>query len=98
MTYNKDYWQTPVTEAEADMDDAHEKGESRPQKAWICSDRDVWYKNPHYKGKPVPHPETISWDYNSQYCDACDIHFNYDEHCPKCGFSDNRKLSEDVTF
>ena len=60
MTYNKDYWETPVTEAEADMDNAHEKGEGRPQHAWICSDRDVWYKNPHYKGPPVPHPESYS--------------------------------------
>ena len=58
--HNKEWYERPATEAEADMDNAHEKGEGRPQHAWICSDRDVWYKNPHYKGKPVPHPETIS--------------------------------------
>ena len=36
-------------------------------------------------------------DYNLQYdeiekiCDACDIHFNFDEYCPKCGYTEEKQ-------
>jgi hypothetical protein len=45
------------TESEMDQDDARVKGSHRPGQAWILSDRDVWYRNPYYKGPPQPHPE-----------------------------------------
>lgn len=46
-----------ATMTEADRDYAYGLGTDRPDCAWILSDRDVWYKNPYYKGPPEPHPE-----------------------------------------
>lgn len=46
-----------TSEAEWDRAGASEKGAHHPDQAWICSDRDVWYPNPYYTGKPQPHPE-----------------------------------------
>jgi len=45
------------TDAEWDREDARERGETTPDRAWVLSDRDVWYPNPYYKGPAVPHPE-----------------------------------------
>lgn len=47
----------PTTVAMADREAALWVGYDRPDCAWICSDRDVWYPNPAYQGPPVPHPE-----------------------------------------
>ena len=33
------------------------EGGYHPAKAWLLSSADTWYKNPHYKGHPQPHPE-----------------------------------------
>lgn len=52
-----DYDDHLATPAEADREYATNVGSERPDVPWILSDRDVWYRNPHYKGKPVPHPE-----------------------------------------
>lgn len=46
-----------ATEASADREYAHNAGMDNPDQAWILSDRDVWYKNPFYRGPAVPHPE-----------------------------------------
>lgn len=46
-----------ATMAEADAEYATNAGASRPDVAWILSDRDVWYPNPAYKGPAVPHPD-----------------------------------------
>lgn len=43
--------------AEADAHYAREVGRERSERAWILSDRDVWYRNPFYTGPAVPHPE-----------------------------------------
>lgn len=43
--------------AEADAHYAREVGRDNPQRAWILSDRDVWYRNPFYTGPAEPHPE-----------------------------------------
>lgn len=32
-------------------------GFMNPDQQWILSDRDVWYRNPHYSGPEQPHPE-----------------------------------------
>jgi len=32
-------------------------GSRRLDQQWILSDRDVWFKNPHYSGPDQPHPE-----------------------------------------
>lgn len=32
-------------------------GERKPDRAWLCHDRDVWVANPWYRGPQVPHPE-----------------------------------------
>ena len=45
-----------ATPAEADREYATNVGAMNPQRAWILSDRDVWYHNPYYSGPPVPHP------------------------------------------
>lgn len=44
----------------ADREYAENVGRERPECAWILSDRDVWYRNPFYKGPPMPHPEDWS--------------------------------------
>jgi hypothetical protein len=43
--------------AEADRSNAGYAGSLYPERPWVLSDRDVWYRNPFYKGPPVPHPE-----------------------------------------
>jgi hypothetical protein len=48
------------TDAEIDQDEATWDGYKFKDRAWLLSPRDVWYKNPYYKGKPIPHPE--HWD------------------------------------
>lgn len=46
-----------ATVAEADAEYARNVGMETPERAWILSDRDVWYRNPAYTGPAVPHPE-----------------------------------------
>ncbi len=46
-----------ATEGEADREYARNVGAMHPDRAWILSDRDVWYANPSYSGPPMPHPE-----------------------------------------
>lgn len=46
-----------ATVREADAEYALNVGADNPERAWILSDRDVWYPNPFYRGKPVRHPE-----------------------------------------
>ena len=45
------------TDSEWDRDEALEMGQREPDRAWICTGRDVWHENPFYTGKPEPHPE-----------------------------------------
>ena len=57
-----DHEDHPMTHAEwireQERIEVHFQGQAHPERAWICSDRDVWYPNPHYNGPPVPHPES----------------------------------------
>jgi hypothetical protein len=53
----------PATDAEADQEYALNVGHDNPDVAWILSDRDVWYRNPFYRGPEVRHPE----DYDEYY-------------------------------
>lgn len=46
-----------ATEAEADQEYALWAGSQDTARAWVLSDRDVWYANPYYIGPRVPHPE-----------------------------------------
>lgn len=46
-----------ATEQEADQEYARYVGQQNSEKAWILSDRDVWYANPAYCGPVVRHPE-----------------------------------------
>jgi hypothetical protein len=32
-------------------------GQDKPEVAWLLHDRDVWVKNPYYRGAPGRHPE-----------------------------------------
>ena len=52
-----EYWSGYGGVAEADRQYAHAVGAERPEREWICSDRDVWYRNPYYTGPVGPHPE-----------------------------------------
>ena len=48
----------------ADLSDfAYNVGFYEPDRAWLLHDFDVWLKNPHYRGEPVPHPEDDSEAY-----------------------------------
>jgi hypothetical protein len=49
-------------EGAADREYAFEAGRDRRDVAWILSDRDVWYRNPFYRGPPQPHPEDEPYD------------------------------------
>jgi hypothetical protein len=53
---------TVATNSDWDRAEAFEVGASRPDLAWIVTDRDVWHANPFYTGPPVPHPEYHSWE------------------------------------
>lgn len=57
MTFSDDRDFHYSTDAEWDRAEARELGAQRPDCAWICTDRDVWHKNPYYTGPAVPHPE-----------------------------------------
>lgn len=41
----------------ADADEARNVGMIRSDCAWICTNRDVWHRNPFYTGLEQPHPE-----------------------------------------
>ena len=45
------------SESECDRAEAYALGFHYPERAWISTDRDVWHKNPYYKGPLMPHPE-----------------------------------------
>tara|TARA_R100001463_G_scaffold36318_1_gene78469 strand:- start:145 stop:321 length:177 start_codon:yes stop_codon:yes gene_type:complete len=49
------------TQSQSICDEEHfyvyEKGSVDTERCWILSDRDVWYRNPHYRGEVTPHPE-----------------------------------------
>jgi hypothetical protein len=46
-----------ATMADADREYARNVGQENPDQCWILSDRDVWYRNPSYRGPIQPHPE-----------------------------------------
>lgn len=48
--------------ADCDRAYAHEVGANHPEWAWVLSDRDVWYRNPSYKGAPQPHPDDAEYE------------------------------------
>ena len=50
-----------ATPSEAVAEFAANAGEMYPDRAWLLHDWDVWVKNPHYAGPPVPHPES-DWE------------------------------------
>jgi hypothetical protein len=72
------------SEAEWDRAAASELGSARPDLAWICTDRDVWYPNPFYSGPPVAHPED---DY---------LYFGGDDRTPEEVEEDRRARLEDA--
>jgi hypothetical protein len=49
-----------ATKQEACREFTRNYGSTRPNRAWILTDYDTWERNPHYSGKPVPHPEQES--------------------------------------
>jgi hypothetical protein len=55
-------WNDALTQGErmtgACQEYAQNIGSERPEQAWILTDYDTWVENPHYTGKPVPHPES----------------------------------------
>lgn len=51
-----------ATDAEAEAEYARNVGYERQDRAWILSDRDVWYPNPFYAGPAVRHPEDSDFD------------------------------------
>jgi hypothetical protein len=46
-----------ATVYESDQFAAHAEGRDHPDREWILSDRDCWYRNPFFRGVPGPHPE-----------------------------------------
>jgi hypothetical protein len=63
----QEHWDSqPSSAAQWDRFDAELGAFNRNDttRAWILSDRDVWYNNPLYSGPAVPHPED---DYPSDF-------------------------------
>jgi hypothetical protein len=50
----------PATMDEAEQEWVHNVGAMRQDLPWLLSDRDVWHRNPHYRGPAVPHPEDVN--------------------------------------
>ena len=50
-----------ATPSEAVAEFGRNAGAEFPDRAWLLHDWDVWVKNPHYAGPPVPHPES-DWE------------------------------------
>lgn len=46
-----------ATQLDADREYVNWVGGEDTTTCWILSDRDVWYKNPHFVGPEEPHPE-----------------------------------------
>lgn len=53
-----------ATEYESMVEFARNAGADDPARAWILTPQDVWMKNPHYSGAPVPHPEDYGYTDN----------------------------------
>lgn len=51
-----------ASDGEWDRAAASEIGAEHPERAWVLTDRDVWYANPYYSGPPVRHPEDDCYD------------------------------------
>lgn len=68
---------TYASDAEIDRYVTYDKGAALSDHAWILSDRDVWYRNPHYAGPPVPHPDDDE-GYDQDGSQADDV-FDLDE-------------------
>ena len=51
-----------ATDAEWDAAGAAQIGSEDRDRAWILSDRDVWYANPYYNGPKVRHPEDDDYE------------------------------------
>lgn len=58
-----------ATDADADREEALCLGASRPDLAWIVTDRDALHRNPFYTGEPVPHPDDDSQESNAEWDD-----------------------------
>jgi hypothetical protein len=54
-----------ATPQEAVSEFAWNAGAEHAEQAWLLHDWDVWVKNPHYSGPPVPHPESDPLDYEA---------------------------------
>jgi len=46
-----------ATDADADREEARNRGRDNPEQAWILTNRDVWHRNTFYTGPAQPHPE-----------------------------------------
>lgn len=52
-----------ATADEAVQEFARNAGSDHLDSAWLLDDRDVWVRNPHYRGPAQPHPEDYYGDY-----------------------------------
>lgn len=54
----RDEAETPLaTHRDAQLEYTRNVGFEFQDRAWICTDYDIWERNPFYVGPPVPHPE-----------------------------------------
>jgi len=51
-----------ASDTELDRAEADEIGYANPDDCWVSTNRDVWHKNPYFKGYPTPHPESFGYD------------------------------------
>lgn len=58
-----------ASDSEWDRAGAAQIGSEDRSRAWILSDRDVWYANPFYTGPAVRHPEDDYGDDGRHYLD-----------------------------
>jgi len=55
-----------ATESQADLEYSRNVGFDNQDRAWILSDRDVWYPNPFYTGPKQLHPEDDHYEDDDQ--------------------------------
>jgi hypothetical protein len=53
----REEYEFPTSQHELLRAEAEELGSRRVAQAWVLTDRDVWMRNPYYRGPAVPHPE-----------------------------------------
>jgi hypothetical protein len=74
--YATDPYQEPdhiATGSESLAEFARNAGMDNPEHCWLLDPRDVWVRNPFYKGPPAPHPEDFPMTEEETVQEVCPL-------------------------